>query len=113
LNQAGDETRVFIPFGLRKNCHSSAIDLLLHLKQMTEFIVVSDYRGTGISLLFNLPSVISSKLAPYTHEIIENYQCGFRSSRSAEIIYSDLSYCRKKVERNRPASAGYRFQERL
>jgi hypothetical protein len=80
---------------------------------MFELIVVANYRGTEISLLFNLPSLIPSRLGPYIDEVIEIHQCGFRGNRSTEIIYSEMPYCRKKVERNRPTPAGYRFQEIL
>jgi hypothetical protein len=41
-----------------------------NLRQAVELIVVAHYRGTVMFLLFNLPSLLFSRLDPYWYEII-------------------------------------------
>jgi hypothetical protein len=85
-------TDLFVVFGIRRNCHSSGMNLLLY--QFIKRVIRLDgnnYRG--ISLLSTaykiLSKILLARLTPYVNEIIGDHQCGFRRyiSTTDQIFY--------------------------
>jgi hypothetical protein len=81
---------LFVLYGIRRNCHSSGRNLLLH-----QFIKRNDKTGCnnylGISLLSTaykiLSNILLARLIPYVNEIIGDHQYRFCCNRSTDQIF--------------------------
>jgi hypothetical protein len=92
-------TNLFVPYGVRRNCHSSGMNLLLYqfIKRVIRPIVII-ILSTAYKIL---SKILLAMLTPYVNEVIRDHQCGFRRNRSTtDQIFYILQILEKKWEYN-------------
>jgi len=91
-------TNLFIPFGSRKNCHSSERNLLLYLFIIRVIKLTNNYRGTSPTAYKILSTILISSLTPHVDKITGDYQCGFWRNTTTDQIFCVHQILEKKWE---------------
>jgi hypothetical protein len=73
--------------GTRKNCYKNGKKPLLFQFIRKAIKVTNNYRGISLLSTYKiLSNILLTRMAPYTNEIIQEYQCGFKRNRSTTYL---------------------------